>query len=880
LVDVAASDHNNEALAQYWVQLSPSHEHLDDAAIAASVGCTSVPHKLHGHTFHCLLFPREVRAASGNAAVAWVGPVVAEDKWDPSAMGRTASLGVGVVALLLPSVARVDVGALRRQWAHDLAPHYRVRRVGRWALEVRERGRPHAIAVPPALLRKLAGAPAVYWMSRWAPVRAHNLYAVPALLGDGTPVSVGDGGQGETIAIADTGLDTAHCAFDAAAAGGGPAPPQTTLVLEHGEVPPPPTGGAADGAKVLSYVRYRFPPDGSDDDDDDRLESTFGDMPAGHGTHVMASAVGAVDGAAPSATLVALDIGADDTGTGDALYLPHDIGTHMLEWLVRYTPAHIFSVSFGVDSNAYDEMARQIDEHVWHHDDFLVVVAAGNVGASGLHTVGSPATAKNVLAVGASCSPPASFTHWRTHANVWEPDGVFPFGDVSVAEEGAACAFSSRGPTADGRIAPQVLAPGSPIVSARAGSACGHVARHGTSMAAPLVAGIAARLRAALRAAAEDSAEGPSMMMTPSAALLRAILVSWTHAAPSIVSLISEPTGTARVLDGAPTVWHQGHGVLQWGNMATLRYRDRVEMDANGVAYWTVAQGDDDAPLPALTIVLAWTDPPAPPNARRALVLDADLDVLVDGHARLLGNGASTPDKRNNLEVVRIPGGTRNLVVAVRSAHAGMAIALAVAPDGLDGVDVTFMGTADVETTCVEGLTPPRPCFIPGGGGVRVCTASGAWAETCTPTYCVPDYVFHGGACVADDTLSCAAKCDIAHGEGRWCGGHTCVVSRCALGYHPNAFGSGCECMAGAGLCSHARHSLGDHDDKKVKKIRGGGWRPLAALLMLISLVCLAATPCTWPWHPHSSAASSETPLLDRPRVFPRMSPTSRFKVS
>jgi len=52
--------------------------------------------------------------------------------------------------------------------------------------------------------------------------------------------------------------------------------------------------------------------------------------------------------------------------------------------------------------------------------------------------------------------------------------------------------YSSRGPTGDGRLKPDVMAPGGAIMSAQAGSGNGYVSYSGTSMATPHVAGVAA----------------------------------------------------------------------------------------------------------------------------------------------------------------------------------------------------------------------------------------------------------------------------------------------------------------------------------------------------------------------------------------------------
>jgi len=51
--------------------------------------------------------------------------------------------------------------------------------------------------------------------------------------------------------------------------------------------------------------------------------------------------------------------------------------------------------------------------------------------------------------------------------------------------------FSSRGPTADGRVKPDISAPGVGISSAAAGTVNGYVTMNGTSMATPFVTGVA-----------------------------------------------------------------------------------------------------------------------------------------------------------------------------------------------------------------------------------------------------------------------------------------------------------------------------------------------------------------------------------------------------
>jgi len=100
----------------------------------------------------------------------------------------------------------------------------------------------------------------------------------------------------------------------------------------------------------------------------------------------------------------------------------------------------------------------------------MVCVAAGNYGP-GASTVGPPGCARKVLTVGAS-------TDQDTLAN-----------------------FSAHGPTADGRVKPDVLLPGVGIVSCRAqGTSMGtpvdalYTSASGTSMATPHATGFSALL--------------------------------------------------------------------------------------------------------------------------------------------------------------------------------------------------------------------------------------------------------------------------------------------------------------------------------------------------------------------------------------------------
>lgn len=120
---------------------------------------------------------------------------------------------------------------------------------------------------------------------------------------------------------------------------------------------------------------------------------------------------------------------------------------------------------------AYD---KEVDQFVYDNPEFLVLFAAGNDGD--VSTIGSPAQGKSCLTVGSS------------ETGRWEnlPADNHNTSYVSY--------FSSNGPAEDGRIKPEVVAPGNVAVSAASAGdgdtySCGVVAMSGTSMATPATAG-------------------------------------------------------------------------------------------------------------------------------------------------------------------------------------------------------------------------------------------------------------------------------------------------------------------------------------------------------------------------------------------------------
>jgi subtilisin family serine protease len=175
----------------------------------------------------------------------------------------------------------------------------------------------------------------------------------------------------------------------------------------------------------------------------------------GHGTHCSSIATGAYSpkGVAPGASLMGAKVCNSGGSCPDSAIIQGvDFGVAQ--------GADVESLSLGGPGG--DGTSAIAQECNWAVDQgVVVVVAAGNDGPS-CCTVGTPGDATKVITVAASD----------------KSDGL--------------ASFSSRGPTTDDRIKPDIAAPGVSIYAARAGTSCSDVSMSGTSMATPHIAGVAA----------------------------------------------------------------------------------------------------------------------------------------------------------------------------------------------------------------------------------------------------------------------------------------------------------------------------------------------------------------------------------------------------
>jgi hypothetical protein len=245
-------------------------------------------------------------------------------------------------------------------------------------------------------------------------------------------------------------------------------------------------------------------------------------------------------------------------------------------WVVNYSGGGDGDFLTGTDDES-----RRLDLHVFNHRQ-LYVVAADNRGSHGSGTIGRPGVAKNALTVGSVLDVGV------------ESLGLTP-GDISFS--------SSRGPTGDGRMKPNVVAPGHSVTSASASDLHGYRTEvPGTSFAAPLVTGLAATLM-----------EHYPFELDP--AMLRAHLMA-TAIAHDDVTGKSNDYGLGRVSgwvahwdhpnnDGWSNFWFSGLISTAGG----YHYRDLI-----------VPPGTK-----RLSVVMTWDELPASAGASRAVMWDLDL---------------------------------------------------------------------------------------------------------------------------------------------------------------------------------------------------------------------------------------------------------------
>jgi hypothetical protein len=470
-------------------------------------------------------------------------------------------------------------------------------------------------SVPATQLNNLIQSQAVLWVEPIAHPKLYDEVATKIVAGESTdgghPAYVhelGYNGKGVAVAVADSGLDSGD------------------VTSMHPDI----------AGRVDALFFYGGLTDASDEHS--------------HGTHCAGiiagnGATGETDengalyglGVAPGAHLIAQRI---FDGSGNFFAPPSN---EALTHDAKRAGAVVGSNSWGDDTQGrydlnaseFDALVRDADADTQGDQQYILEFSNGNAGP-GAQTVGSPAVAKNVIATGASEND-------RTDLYIYT-DGPEVMAD-----------FSSRGPCEDGRIKPDVVAPGTWISSLQSSAATDQYAwmgispnyqyQGGTSQAGPHVSGAAAVFVQYYRDTHTNA--------IPSPALVKAALIN------SAVSL-DESFGNSPV----PNM-DEGWGRVDLtgiiGSDRSHDFLDQTVLLTTGQVYeHRIVVGTIDEPL---KITLVYTDVPGLPAAIPALVNDLDLEVTGPDGTVYRGNqfqdgesvpDAATSDNINNVEAVHL----------------------------------------------------------------------------------------------------------------------------------------------------------------------------------------------------------------------------------
>jgi hypothetical protein len=462
----------------------------------------------------------------------------------------------------------------------------------------------------------LAASDAVLWIEPAPQMKLNDEISSKIVAGDGGPnllamQSLGYDGSGVTVAVADSGLNNGDA------------------LTMHPDLL----------GRTPAFFHYGSPGQLDDAADEHAHGTHCAGIIAGNG------ATGEVDengnlyglGVAPGASIIAQRI---FDGVGNYAAPP---SFERLTRDAKRAGADIGSNSWGDDTQGrydisameFDALVRDADALTLGDQQYILEFSAGNAG-SGSQTIGSPAVAKNVIATGASQNHRVDFV-------------IYGEGAEAMAD------FSSRGPCEDGRIKPDVCAPGTWIASLQSQSATDQYAwagispnyqyQGGTSQAGPHVSGAAAVFVQFYRETHTNA--------TPSPALVKAALIN------SAVDLDDE-SGTAPTPNNDEG-WGRVDLTQIIGSSRGLDFVDQSALLTNNQVFEKnilVASGNEP-----LVVTLVYTDVPGFPGAIPALVNDLDLEVVAPDGAIFRGNqfvqGESVPnasghDSINNVEGVYI----------------------------------------------------------------------------------------------------------------------------------------------------------------------------------------------------------------------------------
>ncbi len=462
----------------------------------------------------------------------------------------------------------------------------------------------------------LAASDSVLWMESAPKMKLNDEIASKIVAGDGGPnllamQSLGYDGSGVTVAVADSGLNNGDA------------------LTMHPDLL----------GRTPAFFHYGLPAQLDDAADEHAHGTHCAGIIAGNG------ASGEVDengnlyglGVAPGASIIAQRI---FDGVGNYAAPP---SFERLTRDAKRAGADIGSNSWGDDTQGrydisameFDALVRDADALTLGDQQYILEFSAGNAG-SGQQTIGSPAVAKNVIATGASQNDRVDFV-------------IYGEGTEAMAD------FSSRGPCEDGRIKPDVCAPGTWIASLQSFSATDQYAwaaisplyqyQGGTSQAGPHVSGAAAVFVQFYRETHTNT--------TPSPALVKAALIN------SAVDL-DDSAGTGPTPNNDEG-WGRVDLTQIIGSARAVDFVDQsVLLTNNQVFEKNILVASANEPL---VVTLTYTDVPGFPGAIPALVNDLDLEIIAPNGSIFRGNqfdqGESVPnatghDSINNVEGVYI----------------------------------------------------------------------------------------------------------------------------------------------------------------------------------------------------------------------------------
>jgi hypothetical protein len=295
----------------------------------------------------------------------------------------------------------------------------------------------------------------------------------------------------------------------------------------------------------------------------------------------------------------------------------------------------------GTNGNSYDSLAAQYDGFVRDGslapsiDPFNIIFSAGNSGPGAL-SLTRPKVAKNVISVANS-------------------ENIRPeIGGAGADNMEDLRSSSSRGPAADGRIKPDITAPGTVIAGSRAGNGssvsgiidANHAWSTGTSHAAPQVAGAAALFT--------QYWKNTHAGQYPSPALVKAAII---NTAQEMNGLITDASTIPNGNEG----WGRINMKYMLNTGVPMKYiNEEIPLSNAGTGVAVIGTVADSTKPVRITLV--WTDPPGVSNP--ALVNNLDLQVNVNGtfyRGNVFTGGVSTAggtgDTLNNVENVFLPAG-------------------------------------------------------------------------------------------------------------------------------------------------------------------------------------------------------------------------------